>query len=72
MIKLETGMHVKAVLFIIAKSGNKPNIHQLDNVKTKCSIVIYLKYYSAVKRNGVLVYAMKCTCEAIIPLKGAR
>ena len=37
MIKLETGMHVKAVLFIIAKSGNKPNIHQLDKNKMQYS-----------------------------------
>ena len=43
-----------AAFFIIAKSGNKPNIHPLMD---KVWFIHTMEYYLAIKRNEVLLHA---------------
>lgn len=42
------------VLFVIAKVGNSPNVHQQVNEYTNYRHA--MKYYSAIKRDELLMY----------------
>jgi hypothetical protein len=64
--KLKTYVHTKtytqiliAAIFMVAKkSKNNLNIHQLLNEQTKYGIIFIMEYYSAIKKNGVIIHAM--------------
>ena len=47
-------------LFIIAKRGNNPNIHQLGEQINKMWYILTMEHYLAIKRNEVHILAATC------------
>lgn len=53
-------------LFIAAQTGNNPAVHQLMNDKQNL-LFLYMDYYSAIKRDEILMHAITwLTLENIV------
>lgn len=47
----------RAALLQYSKTEQNSSVHQLINRKRKCGVIHTMKYYLAIKRNGVLMCA---------------